>query len=120
MVATIARAEVGDATVIDAIGTKPGLSEAILLLHQMRPWNTESKGLLVKKLDFYQTAILSGALEKQRPELNGKTFRIVVIYLEPLTEDAVQLLFDTKSSMMERHIALRWGFQKQIAELAAH
>jgi len=118
-VSTIARAEVGETTVIDAIGTKPNSSEAVLLLHQMRPWNKDVLELFVKKLDFYQTVIRSGALEKQRPDLNGKNFRIVVIYAEQPTEDAAQLLTKTQSSMLEQQIILRWGFQKQIPELVS-
>lgn len=120
LASTMAKAEVGDTTVIDAIGTKPDSSEVVLLLHQMRPWNTESQGLLVKKLDFYQTAIRSGTLEKQRPELSGKTFRIVVIYGAAPTEDAVQLLSSTKSSMSKSQILLRWGSQEQIPEMVAN
>jgi len=119
LVSTIAKAEVGDTTIIDAIGIKPNSSEAVLLLHQMRPWNIESEGLLEKKLDFYQTAIRSGALEKKRPETSGKVFRVIVIYAELPTEDALRLLSKTKASMLESQIILRWGFQKQIPELVA-
>lgn len=57
LLSTNAIAEVGDTTVIDVIGTKPDSSEAVLLLHQMRPWNVESRNLLEKKLEFYETPL---------------------------------------------------------------
>jgi hypothetical protein len=119
LVVTVANAEVGDTNVIDVIGTKPNSTEAVLLLHQMRPWNADSYGLLKKKLEFYETVILSGALARKRPDTNGKTFRIVVIYVELPPDDALQLLAQTKGRMFDNQIDLRWGLQQEIVKLVS-
>jgi homospermidine synthase len=115
----MANAEVGDTNVIDVIGTKPNSSEAVLLLHQMRPWNADSYELLKKKLEFYETVIVSGALARQRPDTNGKTFRIVVIYAELPPDDALQLLTQTKGRMFDSQVVLRWGLQQELVKLVA-
>lgn len=120
LLSTNAIAEVGDTTVIDVIGTKPDSSEAVLLLHQMRPWNVESRNLLEKKLEFYETVIRTGALTKQRPDTSGKNFRVVVIYADSPPEDALELLSKTKTRMFENKIVLRWGRQQDIAKLVSN
>jgi hypothetical protein len=119
LLSTKAIAEVGDTTVIDVIGTKPNSSEAVLLLHQMRQWNLESRNLLEKKLEFYETVIRTGALAKQRPDTSGKNFRVVVIYADSPPEDALELLSKTKMRMFENKIILRWGRQQDITKLVS-
>jgi hypothetical protein len=113
-------AEVGDTNVIDVIGTKPNSSEAVLLLNQMRPWNVESRNLLAKKLEFYETVIRTGTLAKQRPDTSGKNFRVIVVYADAPPEDALELLSKTKTRMFENQIILRWGRQQDIAKLVSN
>ena len=113
-------AEVGDTTVIDLIATKPNSSDAVLLLHQMRTWNDESRNLLEKKLEFYETVIRTGELAKQRPNTSGKNFSIMVIYASAPPEDALYLLSKIQKRMLENQIILRWGSQQDISKLMTH
>ena len=110
--------EVGETTVIDAIASKPDKSRALLLLHQMRPWNTESVELLRKKLAFYSTAISTKSLVQQRPKLDGKELRVVVLYNEVPTSEAETLLSSSKAEFQAMGASIVWGLNQQLIELA--
>lgn len=110
--------EVGETNVIDAIATKPDKSRALLLLHQMRPWSSDSVELLRKKLAFYATAISSKSLVQQRPELEGKEFRVVVLYAHTPPNEAEALLSNSKTEFQAIGASLVWGPRQQLLELA--
>lgn len=111
-------AEVGQTNIIDAIATKPGLDEAILLLHQARPWNEESIELFNKKVAFYALALSSGSLIKQKPELQGKPMRIIVLYSETPPLVVADRLKELKDTFSKTNVSFIWGEQKDIAVLA--
>lgn len=110
--------EVGETNVIDAIASKPDKSRALLLLHQMRPWNIESIELLRKKLAFYATAISTKSLIQQRPQLEGKELRVVVLYSDAPTTEAETFLSNSKAEFMAMGASLVWGPRHQLIELA--
>lgn len=110
--------EVGETNVIDAIATKPGSEKALLLLHQLRPWNPESVELLRKKLAFYSEAIKSKALIEQHPQLRGKQVRVVVLCDAAPSTEAQGLLAASKTDFQSLGASLVWGTQKQLIELA--
>lgn len=112
-------AEVGDTTVIDMIATKPNSPDAVLMLHQMRTWNDESRNFLQNKLAFYETVIRTGALARQQPRVSGKHFTIMVVYASVPPEEILELLSITKARMLENQIVLHWGTQPDIAKLMA-
>lgn len=113
-----AMSEVGETNVIDAIASKPDKSHALLLLHQMRPWDTESVELLRKKLAFYSAAISTKSLVQQRPQLNGKKLRVVVLYDEVPTTEAETLFASSKTEFQAMGASLVWGLGQQLIELA--
>ncbi|MFZ6751325.1 DUF6572 domain-containing protein [Undibacterium sp. Ren11W] len=112
-----AHAEVGQTNVIDAIATKPDQQEALLLLHQSRPWNEESIELLNKKIAFYALAISSESLVKQKPELQGKKMKIIVIYTKAPPSIVEDRLNELKSIFYKEHVVFVWGEQKDLATL---
>ncbi|WP_230969572.1 DUF6572 domain-containing protein [Nitrogeniibacter aestuarii] len=118
LVAFPAISEVGETDVIDAIATKPGNHRALLLLHQQRPWSTTSVELLRKKLAFYSAAISTKSLVKQHSQLNEKELRVVVLYSESPTPDAVKLLQTAKTEFQSFGASLVWGTRQQLGELA--
>lgn len=111
-------AEVGESNIIDAIASKPDKSHALLLLHQMRPWNSETVELLRKKLAFYFTAISTKSLVRQRPQLEGKDLRVVVLYDELPTTEGEALLSNSKTQFKSVGAPLVWGLSQQLIELA--
>lgn len=117
-VAYPAFSEVGETNVIDAIASKPDKSHALLLLHQMRPWNTESVELLRKKLAFYSAVINTKSLVQQRPQLDGKKLRVVVLYDEVPTSEAETLLSSSKAEFQAMGASIVWGLNNQLIELA--
>ena len=110
--------EVGETDVIDAIASRPDKSRALLLLHQMRPWNAESIELLRKKLGFYSAVISTKSLVQQRPQLKGKELRVVVLYIETPTSEAEALLSSSSTEFQTLGASLVWGGQQQLNELA--
>lgn len=114
----MAHAEVGETEVIDAVASKPGMTYAVLILHQARPWNDESLLLLKKKLAFYSESVRSGALLKQRPALEGKSFRIIVLYGEKPSATAEAELKVSKEALSKEQVSLLWGTQRELISLA--
>jgi len=114
----LTHAEVGETDVIDAIATKPGGTRAIMLLHQARPWDAESLAMLQRKLSYYSKVISSGSLPTQRPELTGKSFRIIVVYVHTPSPEALEILGKDMGEMEARGVSLKWGTQRQVVELA--
>lgn len=110
--------EVGETNVIDAIATKPDKSEAILLLFQARPWNDESIALFNRKVEFYSLAISSGSLLEQKPGLQGKTFRIIVIHQHEPPNSVQERLRELKGAFNKSQVAFVWGKQKDLAALS--
>ena len=118
LVVVPANAEVGQTNVIDAIATKPDKSEAVLLLFQARPWNEESIALFNKKVEFYSLAISSESLVKQKPDLQGKTFRVIVIYQDKPPISVEERLRELKEGFAKSQVAFVWGERKDLATLS--
>ncbi|HJV96364.1 MAG TPA: DUF6572 domain-containing protein, partial [Albitalea sp.] len=118
LVASPVCAEVGETNVIDAIATKPESRVAILLLFQARAWNEESIGLFNRKVEFYALAIGSGSLVQQKPELQGKALRIIVIYERTPPAIVETRLRELQESFSKSQVGFVWGEQRDLATLA--
>ena len=112
------QAEIGETNVIDTIAAKPGQKNAVLLLFQARPWTDESINLFDKKVHFYAFAISSNALVEQRPDLKGKSFRIVVVYEARPPASVTKHLEALKDSLAKANIDFVWGEQDSLLDLA--
>lgn len=115
--ATLAHADVEKTQVIDAIASKPDKPLAILLLYQDRPWDEATLDLLKQKLAAYARSVRSESFLKARPALHGKTFRIIVLYVEKPSPGAEAALKAEKDLLARENVSMRWGTDDELVSL---
>jgi hypothetical protein len=95
-----------DDPVIDHIFRSPDGDEFVLVLVESRPWNLPGVlGELAERIDLCAGYVLEGRLAAEFPDTVGRTVRLHVDYLVPMTQEAESMFAQATEALAGRGLA---------------